>query len=281
MKQLFIIVLLLVATYSVAQDSTVYFYDELGESTVEPTAAYSYRILVPKGEHLYICDYFASNDQLIMEGTFSRLGLTMIKDGPYKSFYSNGKLEEEGAYKDDRKVGLWKMWYANGQQAEQQYYHPDRTMYHQHWDRDGNPSLVNGTGKFIGGTQYAEVIDSVIFSLFSIDSLSGDSIYVIVEKSAEYVTGMTAFYAEIAKDLKYPKLARQYRVAGKVLVEFIIDKSGKLHNAKVIQSIGGGCDEIALEVLGKRRDWIPGTVRGKRVVQPMVLQIAFKLNSGK
>lgn len=215
-----------------------------------------------------------------MEGTFSRLGITLIKDGPYKSFYRNGKIEEEGSYKDDRKVGLWKLYYANGQQAEQQFHYPDKIMYHQHWSENGTPSLVNGTGNFIGGGQHVEVMDSVIFSLFSIDSLSGDSVYVIVEKEAEYKRGgKKGFYQDVEKDLKYPKLARQFRVEGKVFVEFTIDKTGKLLNAKVIQGIGGGCDENALEVLVKRKDWIPGKVRGKAVVQKMVLPIAFKLKS--
>lgn len=279
-KSFFIIALFLISTYSSAQDSTVYFYDEDGERTVEAADAYTYRIVKLKGEHSYIRHYYASNDQLVMEGTFSRLGTTLIKDGPYKSFYRNGKIEEDGSYKDDRKVGLWRTYYANGQQAEQQVHLPDKIIYHQHWSEDGIPSLVNGTGKFIIGTQHVEVIDSVIFSLFSIDSLTGDSVYVMVETEAKYITGMKGFYAEIEKDLKYPKLARQYHVEGKVFVQFIIGKSGELLNAKVIQGIGGGCDEVALEVLRKRKDWMPGKVRGKPVVQQMILPIAFKLKNG-
>ena len=125
--------------------------------------------------------------------------------------------------------------------------------------------------------QHAEVIDSILFSLFTIEAVSGDSIYGIVEKKAEYNGGLDAFFAETQKDLRYPKLARQYLVEGKVFVEFVIDKTGKLHNAKVIQGIGGGCDEAALDALKKRTKWSPAEVRGKVVSQKMVLPIAFNI----
>ena len=277
MKKLFVVLYVFLSSSAFAQDSTVYFYDEQGELTVEPRDAFSYRISIPKGEHLYIRHYLVSNDYLLLEGTFLRLGRTLINDGPYKSFYENGKTESEGNYAKDRRVGLWKTYYSNGQQADEEFYQPGKIMYHQHWDSVGNPSLTNGTGKFIAGAQHIEVIDSLLFSLFSIDSLSSDSIYTVVEKKADYIGGMNEFYADVKKDLNYPKLARQYLVAGRVFVEFVIDKTGKMHDAKVTSGIGGGCDEAALEAVKKRIKWIPGKIRGKAVSQRMSLPIDFNL----
>ena len=78
------------------QDSTVYFYDERGETTVDLNDAFSYRVVVPRDSLLYIRHYLSSNDQLIIEGTFSRIGNTLEYEGPYRSFYRNGKLQREG-----------------------------------------------------------------------------------------------------------------------------------------------------------------------------------------
>ena len=259
------------------QDSTVYFYDERGETTVDFNEVFSYRVVVPRDSLLYIRHYLASRDQLIMEGTFSRIGNTLEYDGPYRSFYRNGKLQREGTYSKDKRVGLWKDYYVNGQPADEQFHHSDKIVYHQHWDEAGNTILTNGTGKFTAGTQHVEVIDSILFAEFSVDSLSGDSIYAVVEEKAEYKGGMNVFFTEVEKDLKYPKLAKEYLIQGKVFVQFVVDKSGKFHDARVIQGIGGGCDEAALEALKKRTKWIPGKVRGKAVSQKMVLPITFKL----
>jgi TonB family protein len=277
MKMMFWILLWILSLPALAQDSTVYFYDEEGEKTIDPAAAFSYRIVIKAGEHLDIRDYFASNDQLLLEGRFLSAGRTMIKDGPYKSFYGNGKPQVEGTYVKDRKAGLWKTYYFHGQQEDQLFYWPDKIMYHQHWDHAGNPLLTNGTGKFTVGHEHFEVIDSLVFSAFKIDSLTADSIYTAVEENAEYDKGMDAFYDDVEKDLKYPKLARQYLVSGHVLVEFVVDKSGKLTRAKVRTGIGGGCDEAALDAVKKRTKWFPATVKGKPVNQMMAVPIAFNI----
>jgi TonB family protein len=277
MTKLIVIIFFALTSPAFAQDSTVFFYDKSGQTTVDLDEAFSYRIIVQQDSLLYIRHYYASNDQLLIEGTFSKVGHTLEHHGPLKSFHKNGKLESEGTYSKDKKVGLWKEYYPNGQQADETFHQDDKIVYHQHWDEAGNPMLINGTGKFIAGTQHAEVIDSILFSLFTIDAVSGDSIYLIVEKKAEYKGGLDAFFAETQKDLRYPKLAREYLVEGKVFVEFVIDKSGKLHNAKVIQGIGGGCDEAALNAVKKRTNWSPAEVRGKAVSQKMALPIAFNI----
>jgi len=279
MKMLFVILSALLSSCVLAQDadSTVVFYDEEGETTVDLEDAFSYRIIIPRKELSYIRHFYAANDQPIFEGTFRRHGATMIKEGPYKSWYDNGKMETEGSYVRGHKEGLWKLYYFNGQQSDEQFYHDDKIKYYQHWDEDGGSTLVNGNGKFTAGIQHVEVIDSLVFSIFSIDSLTRDSVYVVVPENAEYKGGMQKFYDDIEKDLKYPKLAREYLTQGIVYVELTIDKSGKLFRTKVKQSIGAGCDEAALKAVEKRTSWTPAKLRGKPVIQKMVLPIAFTL----
>ena len=103
-----------------------------------------------------------------------------------------------------------------------------------------------------------------------------DSIFFIVEKKPEPITGFGNFYKLISKNLKYPRQARQLGTEGKVLVEFIINKSGDPSDLKIIRGIGAGCDEEAMRVLALIK-WEPGKQRGKPVRVKMILPIYFKL----
>jgi len=108
-------------------------------------------------------------------------------------------------------------------------------------------------------------------------SLPKEEVFNIVEESAKPAKGMSAFYAYVAKRMKYPKQAKKENVQGRVYVEFIVDKDGELTNIKIIKGIGAGCDEEALRVLTNTPKWLPAKQEGKRVKQKIVLPIAFKL----
>ena len=98
-----------------------------------------------------------------------------------------------------------------------------------------------------------------------------------VEDMPEFEGGQVAFMKYIAKHIKYPSQARRMGIEGKVFVEFIIDKEGRLIDVKAIKGIGAGCDEEAVRVLKEAPAWKPGKQRGKPVKVKMVLPIYFQL----
>ncbi|MBX2899344.1 MAG: TonB family protein [Cyclobacteriaceae bacterium] len=112
---------------------------------------------------------------------------------------------------------------------------------------------------------------SIIISVLS------DELFIVVEVPAEPKGGIVAFYRFIGASIRYPKEAKSRKIQGQVLVEFIVNKDGSISDAKVLQGIGGGCDEEALRVLMLSPNWLPGTQRGKPVRQKMVIPIIFKL----
>ncbi|HNR75106.1 MAG: TonB family protein [Bacteroidetes bacterium OLB12] len=91
------------------------------------------------------------------------------------------------------------------------------------------------------------------------------------------VGGFESFYKFVSKNLKYPKQAQRARVAGKVYVEFVIDKNGEVTHIKVMRGIGSGCDEEAMRVLALTK-WQPGKQRGKPVNVRMTMPLNFVLN---
>ena len=187
----------------------------------------------------------------------------------------------EGNYDQDRRVGLWKEYYSNGQPAHIGVYSPNTTHCYQHWDKEGKPLLVNGTGRYTTQlsrtTLHQEVVDSVVIASYYVDLVHRDTIYSHAEQSAVYKTGLHDLHADISKDLKYPKEARKNFVRGRLFVAFKIDKTGKPYDFKVREGIGMGCDEAAILAIQKRIAWTPAKVKGKPVIQEMVLPVAFNL----
>ncbi len=82
----------------------------------------------------------------------------------------------------------------------------------------------------------------------------------------------------IADQIEYPEEARHQMVQGRVVVSFLIDTVGKINEAKVVKSLGYGCDEEALNaVLATSGLWIPGKTSGKKVVAIMTVPVVFTL----
>ncbi len=77
--------------------------------------------------------------------------------------------------------------------------------------------------------------------------------------------------------LKYPQSAVQEGVQGKVLVDFIIEKDGKVSNVRVIKGVDGRLDAEALRVVEASPKWKAGRVNGNKVRTSMTLPIEFRL----
>lgn len=78
-------------------------------------------------------------------------------------------------------------------------------------------------------------------------------------------------------NLKYPEEARKNNIQGRVIVKFIVDKTGKVVDPKVVRGIGGGCDEEAIKLINLMPNWIPGKHNGKNVSVTFTLPLTFKL----
>jgi protein TonB len=102
--------------------------------------------------------------------------------------------------------------------------------------------------------------------------------FVVVEDMPQYPGGEAAMYKWLGKNIKYPQVAKENGIEGKVYVQFIIDEKGKVRDAKVVRGIGGGCDEEALRVVKEMPEWKPGKQRGKPVRVQFTIPIHFQLN---
>ena len=102
-----------------------------------------------------------------------------------------------------------------------------------------------------------------------------EQFFTVVEQPAIYPGGMDAFYKYVNKSMIYPKEAKKKKIEGRVFVQFIIGKEGKITDVKTIKGIGGGCDQEAEHLLRESKDWIPAVQRGKPVKVRMNIPIVF------
>ncbi|MDX1684106.1 MAG: energy transducer TonB [Saprospiraceae bacterium] len=85
----------------------------------------------------------------------------------------------------------------------------------------------------------------------------------------------------IYANIKYPAIARENGVEGTVVVQFVVEKNGKVTDVNVVRDIGAGCGEEAKRVVnlmnseGKR--WTPGKQRGRPVRVQFTLPVKFQL----
>lgn len=84
--------------------------------------------------------------------------------------------------------------------------------------------------------------------------------------------------AWIATRLKYPESAVRKQATGRVFVEFVISKKGKVINSRVIRSSGDkALDAEALRVVSELPCWKPGRLKGKKVATQYVLPVTFSI----
>ncbi len=77
--------------------------------------------------------------------------------------------------------------------------------------------------------------------------------------------------------LKYPERALLEGTQGRVMVEFIIEKDGKVTNARVVKSVSPELDAEALKVINASPKWKPGRRAGEKVRTSMTIPVEFRL----
>ena len=77
--------------------------------------------------------------------------------------------------------------------------------------------------------------------------------------------------------LKYPEAALRDGVQGRVMVDFIIEKDGKISNVRVTKGVSEELDAEAVKVVAASPKWRPGRVNGNKVRTSMSIPVEFRL----
>lgn len=98
-----------------------------------------------------------------------------------------------------------------------------------------------------------------------------------VQQMPQFPDGDAALLKWLATNIKYPNIAKENGIQGRVIAEFVVSKTGDISNVKIVRGIGGGCDEEAIRVIKEMPRWKPGKNNGREVPVTFTLPISFKL----
>ena len=104
-----------------------------------------------------------------------------------------------------------------------------------------------------------------------------NKVYETVEQMPEFPGGMEALVNFLQENVKYPEVATKNNIQGRVLVQFIVDKTGQVGDVKVVRSVSEELDAEAIRVVKSMPHFIPGRQDGKAVSVWFTLPISFKL----
>ncbi len=111
-----------------------------------------------------------------------------------------------------------------------------------------------------------------------IEEEDDDEFFMVVENMPEFPGGDLGLMKYIQKNVRYPAIAKEYNITGKVYVSFIVDKQGKVTNVKVVRGVDKNLDAEAVRVVKSLPKYKPGKQRGKAVRVMFTIPINFTLN---
>lgn len=97
----------------------------------------------------------------------------------------------------------------------------------------------------------------------------------VVEEMPEFLEGNLMTW--IAKHIKYPVIAQENNLDGRVYVQFVVERDGSVSNVEVIKGIDASLDKEAIRVVSSMPKWKPGKQRGMAVRVAYTLPITFTL----
>ncbi|MEN8227530.1 MAG: energy transducer TonB [Bacteroidota bacterium] len=111
------------------------------------------------------------------------------------------------------------------------------------------------------------------------EEIDEEEVFYIVEDMPTFNGGepATEFRKYIAQNLRYPEIAAENGISGRVIVQFAVNKVGTVVDAKIVRSVDPALDKEAIRVVMTSPKWTPGKQRGKAVKVLFTFPINFVL----
>jgi len=199
--------------------------------------------------------------QIIYEDNYSN-GLL---NGECKDWYENGQLKGVATFENDEIIGLCEGWYEDG-----------RIKY---TFENGHEVLWYRNGKILSETyDNKDPEDSLIIKYYdeSGNEIDEEDPQLIFE-SGSFPGGLEAMFYWIRENVVYPEYAREINATGTVYVQFVIENSGRVSNAKIKKSDSVHLNDEALRLVRTMPRWIADKLNSIEKRCMYVLPITFTL----
>lgn len=103
-------------------------------------------------------------------------------------------------------------------------------------------------------------------------------VFVVVETMPEFPGGQQALFKYLSDNVKYPVIAQENGIQGRVICQFVVNKDGAIVEVEVVRSGGDpSLDKEAVRVIKSMPKWKPGKQRGKPVRVKYTVPVNFRL----
>lgn len=105
-----------------------------------------------------------------------------------------------------------------------------------------------------------------------------EEIFMVVETMPEFPGGQAELFKYLSENVKYPVIAQENGIQGRVICQFVVNKDGSIVDVEVVRSGGdASLDKEAVRVIKSMPKWTPGKQRGKAVRVKYTVPVNFKL----
>lgn len=211
-----------------------------------------------KGQKAGLCKYYYENGKLRYEEAYNEYGMA---DGLFKSYYENGQLESLYTYRNNIKSGIYQEFYENGRLREEGRYDSEQRIPYQSPNTKSSSDSNNTS-------QNNRITESKV---------DNSKVFENVDIMPTFSGGDSELRFFLAKNLKYPTIAAENRVEGRVIIRFVVGVDGSISDIEIVHSLNSMCDREAIRVVKLMPKWIPGTQDGIKVPVYFTLPVIFKL----
>ena len=104
-----------------------------------------------------------------------------------------------------------------------------------------------------------------------------DAIHEVVDEPPSFPGGDAAQIAFLSNNLRYPAVAMEQGIQGRVVTQFVVDKDGSITDVKVVRSLDPMLDKEAVRLVKSMPKWTPGKLNGSPVRVKCILPMSFRL----
>lgn len=104
-----------------------------------------------------------------------------------------------------------------------------------------------------------------------------NKVFDVVEQMPSFPGGAAALMKFLSDNIKYPVVAQENGVQGRVVVSFVVERDGSITDVKVVRSVDPSLDREATRVVKSMPKWIPGKQNGSAVRVKYNVPVSFRL----
>ncbi len=102
-------------------------------------------------------------------------------------------------------------------------------------------------------------------------------VFDVVEVMPSFPGGQAALMSYLSNNIKYPQIAMENGVQGRVVCTFVVERDGSITDIRVVRGVDPSLDKEAIRVLKSMPHWIPGKQNGSAVRVKFTVPVTFKL----